>query len=91
MGWCLPLGAAGLVWAALPLLNALTTHTHLGLTLPAGDGLWAGMDLAFLATGLVLGWLGWRLRPGRAPRAKAANTPRTAALAATPDISATRA
>ena len=91
VGWCLPLGAAGLVWAALPLLNALTTHTHLGLTLPAGDGLWAGMDLAFLATGLVLGWLGWRLRPGRAPRAKAANTPRTAALAATPDISATRA
>lgn len=103
MGWSVPLGAAGLVWAALPLVNALTTHTHLGVTLPAGDWIWASMDLSFLATGLLLCWLSWRLRPGRAPKGKAATeakearhvaaapvaTPQHAApaLSATPDVS----
>lgn len=91
MGWPVPLGMAGLVWCLLPVLNALTTHTHLGVTLPAGDWTWAGMDLAFLATGLLLGGLSWRLRPGRAPQGKAAaRVPRTApaaALPATPDVS----
>ena len=103
MGWSVPLGAAGLVWAALPLVNALTTHTHLGVTLPAGDWIWASMDLSFLATGLLLCWLSWRLRPGRAPQGKAAmanKAPRHAAatpaatpahaapaLSATPDVS----
>jgi len=81
MGWSVPLGAAGLVWAALPVINALTTHTHLGVTLPAGQWIWASMDLSFLATGLLLGWLSWRLRPGRVPKGKAAaaSAPRTAA------------
>jgi uncharacterized iron-regulated membrane protein len=83
MGWPVPLGAAGLVWAALPVINALTTHTHLGVTLPAGEWVWASMDLAFLATGLLLCWLSWRLRPGRVPRRKAAvaRVPRHAAAA----------
>ncbi|PVY92646.1 putative iron-regulated membrane protein [Acidovorax sp. 99] len=86
MGWSVPLGAAGLVWGLLPVINALTTHTHLGVTLPAGEWVWASMDLAFLTTGLVLGWLSWRLRPGRAPKGKAAEakTPRTAPAAALP-------
>ncbi|MBT9514724.1 MAG: PepSY domain-containing protein [Acidovorax sp.] len=92
MGWSVPLGAAGLVWGLIPVINALTTHTHLGITLPAGEWAWASMDLAFLVTGLLLGWLSWRLRPGRAPRGKtaAAKAPRTApaaALPATPDVS----
>lgn len=103
MGWSVPLGAAGAVWATLPLINALTTHTHLGVTLPAGEWVWASMDLSFLATGLLLGWLSWRLRPGRVPRGKAAagtKAPRHAAtvpaapaqhhapaLSATPDVS----
>ena len=92
MGWSVPLGAAGLVWALLPVINALTTHTHLGTTLPAGEWVWASMDLAFLATGLLLGWLSWRLRPGLAPKGKAAaaKAPRTstaAALPAAPDVS----
>ncbi|MFC4788200.1 PepSY-associated TM helix domain-containing protein [Giesbergeria sinuosa] len=65
MGWSAPLGVAGLVWAMLPLLNALTTHTHLGVTLPAQEWMWAGMDLSFLAAGMAWGWLSWRLRPGR--------------------------
>lgn len=92
MGWSVPLGAAGVVWALLPVVNALTTHTHLGTTLPAGEWAWASMDLAFLFTGLLLGWLSWRLRPGRVPRGKTAATkapraPAAAALPATPDVS----
>lgn len=92
VGWSVPLGAAGLVWALLPVINAVTTHTHLGITLPAGEWVWASMDLAFLATGLLLGWLSWRLRPGRLPRGTtaAAKTHRAApaaALPAAPDVS----
>lgn len=92
MGWSVPLGAAGLVWGLLPVINALTTHTHLGVTLPAGEWVWASMDLAFLTTGLVLGWLSWRLRPGRWPRgttaaAKAPRTAPAAVLPAAPEVS----
>ncbi len=76
-GWTLLLALAGAVFATLPLLNALTTGTHLGVTLPAGEWAWAGMDLAFLATGSLLGGLAWRLRPGRlaAPRAAVRTAP----------------
>ncbi|MFY3383068.1 PepSY-associated TM helix domain-containing protein [Paracidovorax sp. MALMAid1276] len=63
LGWCVVMAAAAAVWATLPVLNALTTHAHLGATLPAGEWAWAGMDLAFAATGAVLGVLAWRLRP----------------------------
>nr|MDH4417909.1 PepSY domain-containing protein [Acidovorax sp.] len=92
VGWSVPLGVAGLVWALLPVVNALTTHTHLGITLPAGEWVWASMDLAFLTTGLLLGWLSWRLRPGRvtngkAAAAKAPRTPPAAASPAAPDVS----
>ena len=59
---------AGRVWALLPVINSLTTHTHLGVSLPAREWVWASMDLSFLATGLLLGWLAWRVRPGRTPR-----------------------
>lgn len=79
-GWSVVLALAGAAWAALPLLNALTTATHLGVSLPAGDWLWAGLDLTFLATGVLLGWLAWRLRPGRPLPGKAMRRP--AAMAA---------
>lgn len=68
LGWSVPLAAAGVVWAALPLINALTTHTHLGVSLPSREWVWASMDLSFLATGLLMVWLAWRVRPGRIPR-----------------------
>lgn len=38
--------------ALLPLLNALTTHRHLGVTIPAGDWVFAGFDLLAFAAGL---------------------------------------
>lgn len=81
-GWSLVLALAGATWAALPVLNALTTSTHLGVSLPAGDWLWAGLDLTFLATGALLGWLAWRLRPGRPLPSK---VPRKPAAMAAPD------
>ncbi|AYM98523.1 PepSY domain-containing protein [Acidovorax sp. 1608163] len=61
MGWTVVVALAAVVWALLPVLNALTTSAHLGITLPAGDWTWAGLDLAFLATGAVLGAVAWHL------------------------------
>lgn len=44
---------AGL-FAALPVLNAVTTDRHLGITLPAGDWALAGFDLTCFTFGVVL-------------------------------------
>lgn len=57
----LTLGAAML--AGIPLLNAFTTDTHLGVTLFGGPGLRpvAAFDLVVLALGLLLGWAAWWL------------------------------
>lgn len=60
-GWAAVLSAAGFAFVALPVINALTTDTHLGISLPAHEWLWAGMDLSFATTGLVLLWLAWHL------------------------------
>lgn len=68
--WTVTMAAAGAVWLALPVINAWTTDTHLGVTLPAGEWMWASMDLSFLATGALLGWLAWRVRPGRVAHRK---------------------
>ncbi|AVS77431.1 PepSY domain-containing protein [Paracidovorax avenae] len=75
-GWALLLGAAGVLFAALPAINAATTSAHLGVTLPAGEWAWAGMDLSFLAAGLVFCVLARHLLHRRAPAApKAVRTP----------------
>lgn len=81
-GWMLLLSLAGAVFTALPALNALTTGTHQGTTPLAGEWAWAGMDLAFLATGLLLGGLAWRLRPDRVTAPRASTTRRPAGSAA---------
>lgn len=65
-GWRVLLALGGLAYAGLPLLNALTTHAHLGVTLPAGDWALAGVDLSFLATGALLGLIA-RQVPRAAP------------------------
>ncbi|WP_149536609.1 PepSY-associated TM helix domain-containing protein [Siccirubricoccus phaeus] len=52
-GWAEQAGFAALLGLGLPLLTALTTRYHLGVTLPAGDWLMAGMDLGFLGFGLA--------------------------------------
>ena len=53
--WHDSLRLAACAYAALPVLNALTTDQHLGVTLPAGAWALAGFDLVSLATGLGFG------------------------------------
>ncbi|MBV7455964.1 PepSY domain-containing protein [Acidovorax sp. sif1233] len=52
--WLESLWLAAAAFALLPLLNALTTDRHLGVTLPAGDWVLAGFDLTMLALGACL-------------------------------------
>ncbi|HWK70084.1 MAG TPA: PepSY-associated TM helix domain-containing protein [Burkholderiaceae bacterium] len=54
--WQWQLTASGLLFALLPALNAMTTHSHLGTTLLRGEGPWAlaGFDLFSLGLGLAL-------------------------------------
>lgn len=87
-GWALLLGAAGLLFAALPVINAATTGTHLGVTLPAGEWMWAGMDLSFLAVGIVFGALARHLLRRR-PAAAARPAPQAARPAAASAVPAT--
>ncbi|WP_051140838.1 hypothetical protein [Azospirillum brasilense] len=65
--WGEQLAAAALLWATLPLMNAVTSNAHLGVTL--ARGLWgvAGIDLTALATGALFALLAWR-RFRTAPR-----------------------
>lgn len=53
---------AAAAWGLLPLLNALTTDRHLGVTLPAGDWALAAIDLGMLAAGLFFAGLAWTMR-----------------------------
>jgi uncharacterized iron-regulated membrane protein len=67
VAWVEQLLLAGLLFGAVPLLNALTTPYHLGVTLAQGDWAMAGFDLACLGSGLFLGWAAWKMqRAGRA-------------------------
>lgn len=57
---------AAAAFAALPLVNTLTTSRHLGHSLPAGDWVMAGFDLSMLGLGLAFAgfarYLGRRVR-----------------------------
>ncbi|MGH6618266.1 MAG: PepSY-associated TM helix domain-containing protein, partial [Alphaproteobacteria bacterium] len=71
--WVELLSCAAAAYVLLPVLNALTTGRHLGVTLPRGDwrGDWtlAGFDLTMLAFGLLLAWAAWRLHGKKRPAA----------------------
>ena len=56
---------AALAFGALPLLNAATTGRHLAQSLPAGDWVMAGFDLAALALGLAFALGAWWLQRRR--------------------------
>lgn len=60
--WREQFAVGAVAYAALPILNALTTDRHLLQSLPAGDWVFAGFDLTMLALGIACGWLAWRLR-----------------------------
>ncbi|MCU0119631.1 PepSY domain-containing protein [Pseudomonas sp. B2M1-30] len=59
--WIEQLALAAALFAALPVLNGLTTPYHLGVTLIQGDWALAGFDLTCLATGLFLTWAAWKM------------------------------
>ncbi len=62
--------AAGALWLLLPLVNAGSTTTHLGRTVPAHNWVLAGVDIGALGAGLACWAVAWRLlkrqpRPAR--------------------------
>jgi uncharacterized iron-regulated membrane protein len=73
--WRLQLSMGALLLAGIPVLNALTTTSHLGLTLFGATGLSAvaGFDLVTLALGLLLAGAAWSL--GRATLSTTPATP----------------
>ena len=76
--WQVQLSIGALLFAAIPLLNALTTTTHLGHSLRAGPWAVAGFDLVSLALGIGLGAAAWHLGRRKAvkkPAPSAANAP----------------
>ncbi|MBV8624287.1 MAG: PepSY domain-containing protein [Herbaspirillum sp.] len=54
--WRVQLGMGAVLFIGIPVLNILTTHSHLGVTLLLGRGPWpvAGFDLLMLALGAAL-------------------------------------
>ncbi|MFV0278907.1 MAG: PepSY-associated TM helix domain-containing protein, partial [Parahaliea sp.] len=60
--WVELLWLAAAAFALIPLVNALTTDRHLGVTLPAGDWVLAGFDLTVFALGLAFGYTAIRVR-----------------------------
>jgi len=69
-GWVEQLRFAALLFAAIPLLNALTTSQHLGASLATGDWAMAGFDLTCLASGVFLAWAAWKMQHRKAPQPK---------------------
>ena len=53
-GWMEQLALAGALGLGLPLLNALTTRLHIGVTIPAGEWRLAGLDLTVAVLGAIL-------------------------------------
>lgn len=59
--WIIQLGVGAFMFAAIPALNALTTATHLGYSIPAGLWRVAGFDLVCLGLGAALAACCWHL------------------------------
>ncbi|MDM5180469.1 PepSY-associated TM helix domain-containing protein [Massilia sp. DJPM01] len=63
--WRLQLAAGAFLFGAIPLLNVLTTSSHLGVTLLNGPSAVAWFDITVLALGLLLGYGALRLGRGK--------------------------
>ncbi len=59
--WVEVLSLGALAFGLIPVLNALTTDRHLGVTIPAGDWGLAGFDLSMLALGAIFAAIAWKL------------------------------
>ncbi len=69
--WVEQLGLGAALFMAVPLLNALTTSEHLGVSLVKGDWAMAGFDLTCLGSGLFLAWAAWKMRHRSVPQPRA--------------------
>ncbi|HYG07583.1 MAG TPA: PepSY-associated TM helix domain-containing protein [Stenotrophomonas sp.] len=65
--WAWQLYVAAALFAGIPLLNALTTGIHLGVTIPAGLWSLAGVDLVCLGLGLCLAVAARRMQRWQPP------------------------
>lgn len=85
-GWVEQLGLGAFLFATLPVLNAITTTSHLGYSLANGRWLIAGFDLTVFALGIGLGFTAWKVarrankpvpvkarKPARSPDANASS------------------
>lgn len=62
------LAVAAAALALVPVVNAFTTHRHLGVSLPEGDWVMAGFDLTCLASAVLFGWMARKAaKAGKAP------------------------
>lgn len=70
-GWVEQLSLGALLFIGVPLLNALTTSQHLGVSLVQGDWAMAGFDLTCLGSGIFLAWAAWKMQHRAVPQLKA--------------------
>jgi uncharacterized iron-regulated membrane protein len=89
--WSLQLWIGGLLFAAIPLLNVLTSTRHLGHTLSEGDWAVAGVDIVTCAIGVVICYTAVRVQrwtpPLSAAQKRAKHTaPPAAPIDATPAV-----
>lgn len=82
MMWTWQLYLGGALFALIPVVNAVTTHAHLGITLRTGDWVLAGFDLTMLAFGAMLAYCGHRMRRWQPPLSAAEKKRRQQAAAA---------
>jgi uncharacterized iron-regulated membrane protein len=60
--WSTQLAVAALLFASLPIVNALTTSTHLGNSISEGLWIYAGFDLAMLGLAAMFAFAALRVR-----------------------------
>ncbi|MFY3431284.1 PepSY-associated TM helix domain-containing protein [Achromobacter mucicolens] len=72
------LAVAAAALALVPVVNALTTHRHLGVSLPQGDWVMTGFDLTCLASALFFAWMARKAARARKAPARSAGKPRAA-------------
>ncbi|OWP71413.1 PepSY domain-containing protein [Pseudomonas sp. K2I15] len=70
-GWVEQLSMGALLFIGVPVLNALTTTQHLGVSLANGDWAMASVDLTCLGSGVFLAWAAWKMQHRRVAQPKA--------------------
>jgi len=77
--WKEQLTVAALLFVLLPLLNLMTTSSHIFVTLPAGNWRLASVDLVCFITGTLLFGIAWRTVKASRSLPQAISTPMTEA------------